>query len=178
MLERQGLIKRLQSGQYEALEEAYDLYKDHLLTVAVCLVRDRSLAEDCLHDVFVRLAATPDRFKIQTSLKAYLSVAVANRCRDRLRQRKGCDLSGDDWQEREYEPPPEQDIMARDRSSRIVTALGQLPYAQREVVMLRFFSGMRFRQIAKSQQVSTHCVRSRCRYALSKLRLLLKDEVS
>lgn len=176
MFDQQRLIKRLKSGEHQALEEAYDFYKGHLLTVAICLLRDRSLAEDCLHDVFVKLASRLDVFSIRSNLKAYLSVAVANRCRDILRQKEPGDLPADDCIEKGYEHPPEYDAMTREQTYRIVKALGQLPYAQREVIMLRFFSAMSFKQIARAQQESSHCVRSRCRYGLSKLGLLLKEE--
>jgi len=55
-------------------------------------------------------------------------------------------------------------------------ALRELPYEQREVVLLRIYSGMRFRAIAKSQGVSINTVQGRYRYALDKLRSMLDGE--
>jgi RNA polymerase sigma factor (sigma-70 family) len=57
-------------------------------------------------------------------------------------------------------------------------AMAQLPYEQREVIMLHLHGGMMFKQIAKSQQVSINTVQSRYRYALDKLRSLMNSEMT
>lgn len=56
--------------------------------------------------------------------------------------------------------------------------MAQLPYEQREVVMLHLHGGMMFKQIAKSQHVSINTIQSRYRYALDKLRRLLDGEMT
>ncbi|MHC4494566.1 MAG: sigma factor-like helix-turn-helix DNA-binding protein, partial [Planctomycetota bacterium] len=56
-------------------------------------------------------------------------------------------------------------------------ALAELPYEQREVIVLRLHGDLRFRQIAKMQRVSTKTVQSRYRYGLDKLRSTLNGEV-
>ncbi len=53
-----------------------------------------------------------------------------------------------------------------------------LPYEQREVLMLHLHSGMKFRQIAETQGVSTNTVQGRYRYGLDKLRSMLNGEVT
>jgi len=55
--------------------------------------------------------------------------------------------------------------------------MAQLPYAQREVVVLHVQGGMKFRAIAKSQNASINTVQSRYRYGLDKLRSLLNGEI-
>jgi len=57
-------------------------------------------------------------------------------------------------------------------------ALAQLPYDQRETVILRAQGGMKFRQIAKLQCVSIKTVQSRYRIGLDKLRSLLNSEAT
>ncbi len=52
--------------------------------------------------------------------------------------------------------------------------LDELPLAQRNVIRMRFYFGMTFRQIGQSLSISTHTAASRCRYALAKLRERLK----
>ncbi|MHC4890844.1 MAG: sigma factor-like helix-turn-helix DNA-binding protein, partial [Planctomycetota bacterium] len=53
----------------------------------------------------------------------------------------------------------------------------QLPYAQRELIILHLQSKMRFRQIAKSKGVSANTIQSRYRYGLNKLRSILDGEL-
>jgi len=55
--------------------------------------------------------------------------------------------------------------------------MAQLPYEQREVIILHLMSDMRFRAIAGTQGVSISTVQSRYRYGLNKLRTLLDSEV-
>ena len=53
----------------------------------------------------------------------------------------------------------------------------QLPYNQREAIILRLHGGMKFRQIARLQEVSIKTTQSRYRCALNKLRTLLDSEL-
>ena len=56
-------------------------------------------------------------------------------------------------------------------------ALGQLPYEQREVLLLHTYNGMKFKAIARQQSVSINTIQGRYRYALDKLRSKLDGEV-
>jgi len=60
---------------------------------------------------------------------------------------------------------------------RLSWALGQLPYEQREVLILHVHGGMKFRAIARQQGVSINTAQGRYRYALDKLRSMLDGEV-
>jgi RNA polymerase sigma-70 factor (ECF subfamily) len=55
--------------------------------------------------------------------------------------------------------------------------MAQLPYDQRETIMMHFHAGMTFRTIAKSLGISVNTAKSRYRYGLDKLRLILDNEV-
>jgi len=55
--------------------------------------------------------------------------------------------------------------------------LARLPFEQREVVVLHLRAGMKFRQIAKLQDISVNTIKGRYRYGLSKLRSILNGEV-
>jgi len=74
-------------------------------------------------------------------------------------------------------PGPERWIIANERFTMLNNALAQLPYEQREAVLLHLQAGMKFRDIAKSQGASINTVQSRYRYGLDKLRSLLDGEV-
>ncbi|UCE47906.1 MAG: sigma-70 family RNA polymerase sigma factor, partial [Phycisphaerales bacterium] len=62
-------------------------------------------------------------------------------------------------------------------SEQLGHAMAQLPYEQREIIILHLQSKMRFRQIAKSKGVSANTIRSRYRYGLNKLRSILNGEL-
>jgi RNA polymerase sigma factor (sigma-70 family) len=72
---------------------------------------------------------------------------------------------------------PELAVINNEVSQQLNKALAELPYEQRETVVLHLKGGLRFREIAKLQDVSINTVTGRYRYGLDKLRSMLNDEV-
>lgn len=180
MLEDKLLILRFNRGDKRVLHRVYEKYKDDLVTLAAALLMDVRLAEDVVHDVFVSFLGTAGGFRLTGSLKGYLATCVANRARNvnkAGRRRQGAPL--EDVPETPCrEPPPDQAAIFGEELSRLSAALQQLPYEQREVLLLRSHSGMRFAAIAEAQGVSINTVQGRHRYAVEKLRALLDSEAN
>jgi RNA polymerase sigma-70 factor (ECF subfamily) len=59
----------------------------------------------------------------------------------------------------------------------LTNALAEIPYEQREVIMLHLKGGLKFRQIARVQQTSVSTVHGRYRYGLKKLRTILDGKL-
>jgi len=163
----------------DAFCRIYEKYRDDLLRLAISLLNEADIAEDVVHDVFTLFIQNANRFQLTGSLKGYLATCVANRARNtnRAYQRRnnpGPDASvpAADWTR------PEKWIITSDEFRRLNKALAQLPYDQRETVLLRAQSGMKFRQIAKSQSVPIKTAQSRYRIGLDKLRSILNGEVT
>jgi RNA polymerase sigma-70 factor (ECF subfamily) len=72
---------------------------------------------------------------------------------------------------------PDRLAMSAELYRQVEQAMTELPYDQREVIILHLQSGMRFRAIAAAQGVSINTIQSRYRYGLDKLRSLLNIEV-
>ena len=178
MFEDKLLVLRFRHGSREAMCRIYEKYKDYLLTVARSLLNERTAAEDVVHDVFVSFAKSAERFQLTGSLKGYLATCVVNLARDRLRTGRrraenldsaGAAIAGPE--------NPEQEVMEREELGRVREAMSQLPYEQREAVVLHVKGGMKFREIAGLQGVSVSTVHGRYRYGLDKLRTLLNSEM-
>ena len=75
------------------------------------------------------------------------------------------------------EKGPDLAAVCSEESGQLSTAIAELPYEQREIIILHLQSGMTFVKIAKSQNVSVNTIRSRYRYGLDKLRSILNGEV-
>lgn len=179
MIEDKLLIWRLKRGSSDALRHIYNKHKDSLLRLAFGLLNDRSAAEDIVHDFFVSFAQSTEKLKLNGSLKSYLATCVVNRARNanKARQRqKSIDLDG-------HQPVttssrrPEQWIIESEQLKQLNEALAELPNQQREVVILHLQGQMKFRAIAKLQNVSINTVQSRYRYGLEKLRSTLNSEI-
>jgi len=178
MQEDRLLIERLKQGDSAALSRIYEKYGDALLTLAAKLLGDRIGAEDVLHDVFLTFAEGIGRFTLTGSLRGYLATCVANRARDRCRQRRrAVRLADAAAMVRDEAMGPEAAAELDDEMERVGRALDRLPYEQREVVLLRTHGGLKFRQIADVQEVSVNTALGRYRYAMEKLRAWLGVEV-
>ncbi len=178
MLEDKLLIYKFKLGSSDAMRRIYEKYKDNLLALAISLSRDKSVAEDVPHDVFVSFAEYADKLHLRTSLKSYLSSCVANRIRN-IRRTENQKTVHNNHEEHTISAHngPEQTVISMESLQRIEMALEQLPYQQKEVIILHIQGGMRFKTIAESQGVSINTIQSRYRYGLEKLRSLLNSQV-
>ena len=173
MTEDRRLLKNLQQGDAGALRLIYKKYKDDLLTVAMSLLSDIHVAEDCLQDVFVRFAGSAGNIRIRQNLKGYLLSCIVNRARDHLRREKRQPMGQLD----ESNHPAKESIECDDSPRvKVFEALAKLPYDQREVVTLHAQGGLTFKKIADLQGESINTAQSRYRYGIKKLRELLKKE--
>lgn len=178
MIEDELLKWRFKCGSREALSRIYEKYLNSLLTLAIALLNDIGAAEDVVHDVFVSFAKSAESFKLRGSLKSYLGTCVINHARDRIRtkQRQSTQLDEIDLISPEANEP-DQSVMCNEEAQRLNDAIAQLPCPQREVIILRLKGEMKFREIARLQDVSISTIQGRYRYGLDKLRSLLDGEV-
>jgi len=178
MPEDKLLLLKFKRGSPDALRRIYEKYKDDLLALAIALSNDRAVAEDVLHDVFVSFAEYAEKLQLRTSLKSYLSSCIANRVRNlkRAKSQQTVQLIEAEMDSKDCNRP-DRLAMSAELCRQIEQAMAQLPYDQREVIILHLQSGTRFRAIAQSQGVSINTIQSRYRYGLDKLRSLLNVEV-
>ena len=178
MLEDKLLVWKLKRGNIDALRLVYEKYKDDLLALAIALSNDRATAEDALHDVFVSFAQFAGKLQLRTSLKSYLSSCIANRIRNLQSSISRQTVKINDTEIYQHDcNEPSRLAISIEQSKQIETALSQLPYQQREVIVLHVHSQMRFKAIARLQGVSIDTIQSRYRYGLEKLRIQLNGKV-
>jgi len=179
MLEDKRLVWKFNRGDLDALRGIYEKYKDDLVTLAAALLTDVSSAEDVVHDVFVSFIRSSGKFRLTGSLKGYLATCVANNARNRNKagqRRHGVELDETGPAAADSSNPDVRAIFGEELRQ-LAWALGQLPYEQREVLILHVHGGMKFRAIARQQDVSINTAQGRYRYALDKLRSMLDGEV-
>jgi RNA polymerase sigma factor (sigma-70 family) len=178
MLEDKLLILKFNRGSREALQAIYEKYKDDLVTLAAALLVDKNLAEDVVHEVFVSFIESAQKFRLTGSLKGYLATCIANNARNKIKAgkiRQATDLN--EREQAEYSSSPENRAIFGEELRQLSYAMEQLPFEQREVLILHSYSGLKFGAIAKQQKVSINTVQGRYRYAMDKLRSMLNGEV-
>ena len=179
MLEDKLLIWKFNRGNRNVLRGIYEKYKDDLVTLAAALLTDVTSAEDVVHEVFVSFIESPSKFRLTGTLKGYLATCVANNARNKNRARRTHRpvALNEESPAQVDSNSPEFNAMFGDELRQLSWALGQLPYEQREVLLLHTYNGMKFKAIARQQNVSINTVQGRYRYALDKLRSMLNGEI-
>lgn len=179
MVEDRLLIWRFKLGNRDALRRLYEKYKNDLLKLAVALTNDVNTAEDVVQDVFVSFAQSAAKIQMSGNLKKYLATCVANRIRNRKRDRQRHEASDIDDSDCVISDArrPEQWAILSEEMELLSNAMAQIPYEQREVIGLYMQGGMTFRQIAKVQNASINTIQGRYRYGLNKLRSILNSDV-
>jgi RNA polymerase sigma-70 factor (ECF subfamily) len=169
----------LKRGDKDALRFIYEKHQGALLTLAANLLHDPATAEDVVQDVFVSLVRLGPGLRLRRTLRAYLATAVANRVRDTYRRKSRVRIvPAEDAGERIADSEgPVQMVIKSDELHRLRSAVQELPFEQREVIMLRLHAQMKFREIAAHQNISLKTALSRYQYGLDKLRSMLDGEV-
>lgn len=178
MLEDKILVWRLNRGQKNVLRDIYEKYKHELVTLSAALLNNKEAAEDMVHDVFLRLINSNGSLKIKTNLKGYLMTAVANTARNKNRSasvRQTVEIK-DELVQDEQSSNPESSAIFCDDKKHLISALNQLPYEQKEVILLRIYSRLTFKTIAQSLNESINTVQGRYRYGLNKLRSIFMEQ--
>ena len=86
-MEDKQLVLKCKRGSSDALERIYLKYKTDLLVLAMALLNDKNAAEDVLHDVFLSFVQSLEKFRLTGSLKGYLMTCVANRARNKNKEK-------------------------------------------------------------------------------------------
>jgi RNA polymerase sigma-70 factor, ECF subfamily len=145
------------------LAALYAEYGRQLYRYALFLMADPDAAEDVLQESFCRLADSLRRGKGVASPE-YLNRIVRNECYSLLRRRRRAPTGQTQILE------PADPGVGRDQQLVIEDALRRLPTEQREVVYLKVYEGLSFREIGERCGISFNTAASRYRYALEALR--------
>jgi RNA polymerase sigma-70 factor (ECF subfamily) len=178
MIEDRLLILKCKRGSRVAFRHIYEKYESDLRTLAANLLDDKTAAEDVVQDVFVSFLKVVDKLKLRSSLAGYLKTCVANRARDYLRKRqRQTTVINDAEQVIPGNDGPVRLVIQSEELHKLGFAMSQIPYDQREAIVLHLHGQMKFKAIAKLQNVSIKTAHTRYRAGLDGLKLILNSEV-
>ena len=183
-LSDQQLIHSYIDGNSNALSVLVERYKDKIFTSIYLLVKDKYLAEDIFQDVFIRIIDTLRAGKYNDEGK-FLPWAMRighNLCVDHFRKvkRSPSIKTSDDHDIFEVlnnsEASAEQKIMANETHDKVRKMIDQLPEDQREVIILRHYADLSFKEIASLTNCSINTALGRMRYGLINLRKIMTQK--
>lgn len=178
MLEDRLLLLKCKVGSRTAFLRIYEKYESDLRTLAANLLHDKSAAEDIVHDVFISLLLIVEKFELKGSLAGYLKTCVANRARNYVKRKQNQTVTvNEDEQLISNNNEPVHLMIQSEELQKLNIAMNQLPYEQREAVVLYLHGRMKFKTIAKLQKVSIKTAHSRYQAGLDGLKSMLNSEV-
>ena len=175
------LIQSFVTGNTSALEVLVLRHKDKLYTSIFFLVKDKYLAEDIFQDVFIRVIDTTrgGRYTEEGKFLPWAMRIAHNLCVDHFRKVKRTPTirNADDQDIFEVlnftEESAEDRMIKRQSHSRVKDMLDLLPGDQREVIILRHYADMSFKDIATLTGCSINTALGRMRYGLINLRKMM-----
>jgi RNA polymerase sigma-70 factor, ECF subfamily len=169
------LLNRLVAGDEQAFLLLYQEFGARLLRTATAILGSHQDAEDVVQEVFVALVRSHRRLAEVNDLAAYLFTALRHAAgRVGMERCKNIQQS-DDLQKVPQSNEHVDSIANHELRVDLMLALEQIPPEQREIVTFRLAGKLTFAQIAETLGISTQTAASRYRYALEKLRVLLKE---
>jgi RNA polymerase sigma-70 factor (sigma-E family) len=144
----------------------------HLVRLAALLVDDRASAEDVVQDAFVALHRKAEGLRDPEAALAYLRTSVLNLSRSVLRRRQTA-RKHLRVAEPEATAGADSEVLLKDEHRAALAAVRRLPRHQREVLTLRYWSGLSEREIAQTLGISPGSVMSAACRGLAALQRML-----
>jgi RNA polymerase sigma-70 factor, ECF subfamily len=177
------LVRRAQAGDADAFGQLVERYMRRAYYAALALVGSREDALDLSQDAFVRAYRARQRIDPERPFYAWLYQILRRLCfnfvRDRQTRARHLDGAGT-WLAEEAaeraEPGPEESYARAETRRRVATAIEQLPAREREVLALREFEGLSYKEIAELVGIPLGTVMSRLYTARRHLAAALPSE--
>jgi RNA polymerase sigma factor (sigma-70 family) len=183
-LSDQQIVKMYMDGDANALSTLVTRYKDKIFTSIYLLVKDRYLAEDLFQDVFIRIIDTlkGGRYTDEGKFLPWAMRIAHNLCVDHFRKvkRNPTIKTSDDRDIFEVlnfsEEGVDNRIMNDQTSDKVRRMVDLLPEDQREVIILRHYADLSFKEISQLTNCSINTALGRMRYGLLNLRKMMTEK--
>ncbi|CAN5481918.1 sigma-70 family RNA polymerase sigma factor [soil metagenome] len=174
----QELVNAYQKGNDHALAELLVRYKERIYSVIFYLVRNRELAEDLFQDCFVKIITSLRRknYDEQGKFLPWALCIARNIVLDYFRTQKNKVMirETDEWSPFDILPErdlnPIEKIIEDEKTAAVRLMIERLPDHQREVVILRHYGGLSFKEISKLLKININTCVGRMHYAVIELR--------
>jgi RNA polymerase sigma factor (sigma-70 family) len=178
------LITRFIKGEESCFEQLINRHKNKVFAYINLYIRDQALAEDIFQDTFLKVIQSVKAGKYADNGKflSWVMRIAHNLIIDNFRRVKQMNtISNDNYESDLFnsakfaEDNIEDDIIKRQIQKDIRTMISCLPEDQKEVVILRHYADLSFREIADMTGVSINTALGRMRYALINMRKMMEE---
>lgn len=179
----QDLIHVYLQGNEKAFEELLNRHKNKVYTAIYLFVKDRELAEDLFQEVFIKIIDTLRKgtYNHEGKFSQWATRIAYNMCVDHFRRgKKRTKVNNSeefDIFDVIYLPENnrEDELILSETHTQIRKLVDELPDEQREVVILRHYADLSFKEISSLTRVSINTALGRMRYALINIRKMMEE---
>ena len=172
------------NGESEALEFLIIRHKNRIFSCIYLLVKDKYLAEDLFQDLFIKIIENlkSGNYKEENKFLFWAMRIAHNLSVDHFRKVKSRPVirtsnDTDIFDMLDFaEPNAEENIMKNQSRNQVMQLVSLLPEEQREVIILRHFANLKFKQIAELLNCSVNTALGRMRYALLNIRKMAEEK--
>jgi len=180
----QDLIHLYVAGDEAGLVELLRRYQAKIYTSIYLLVKDEYLAEDIFQDAFIKVINTlrAGKYNEEGKFLPWVTRIAHNLVIDHFRREKRAPMvnNGDDFDIFEvlgnYDESTEDRLVREQTHKDLKKLIHLLPAEQKEVLIMRHFGDMSFKEIADVTEVSINTALGRMRYALNNLRKMMQGK--
>ena len=169
-----SLLLRVQGGDEQAFEQLYRHLAPMFLATILRVVRNRSLAEEVLQEVFTEVWTNPTRFSPQVGTgRAWLTTMCRRRAVDKVRSvqaQQDRDFTEGSRHARDVEPDIQTEALNHAESARVATVLQKLPAEQATAIAMAYYQELSHSEIATTLDVPLGTIKSRIRDGMARLR--------
>jgi len=185
MISDYELITKFIKGEQSCFEELIHRHKNKVFAYINLYIRDQALAEDIFQDTFLKVFQSVKSGKYYDNGKfiSWVMRIAHNLIIDHFRRIKQMNTVSNDnydsdiFNSKQFaESTIEDDMIKRQVQKDIRNMITHLPDDQREVVILRHYAGLSFKEIAEITDVSINTALGRMRYALINLRKIMEEK--
>lgn len=173
MIDTASLFRKMtEEGDQIAFRRFYDHFFLVLFRYTSTLLRDKEVAEEITHDVFVHCWQKRTSLREVRNPQVFLFVAARNRAVDYMRRKnRNVPLEESEEYDVQLMPDPEQLMITTEMMGRLEEAIRELPPKCREVFILVKQYGLRYKEVAAIMQLSVKTVENQLAIAMRKLTL-------
>ena len=183
-LSEKELVQAYIKGNENAVEQLILRHKEKVYTYIICKVKKQALAEDIFQDTFIKVINTIKRGKYNDEGKflPWVMRIAHNLIIDHYRKKSRMPMvtGNDEFDIFDVISHPQKNVdekMELTQSlSKVKELIKDLPKDQKEVLMMRLYFDMSFKEIAESTNVSINTALGRMRYALINLRKMVDEK--
>ena len=181
----QELVQAYIKGDHSAIEVLINRHRSKVYTYILLTIKNQQLAEDLFQETFIKVIQSlrSGKYKDNGKFLSWVIRIAHNLIIDHFRKEKQMNtLSNDDSEvdlfnsKKLSDSNIEELIIHGQIRSEVRSLINELPEDQREVVLLRHYGGLSFKEIADQTDVSINTALGRMRYALINLRKLIQEK--